>query len=92
MKTSLIDKLACPFDKHDLDLLIHKQQDDNIMEGVFTCPVCQRYYPIIHGIPIFSPDKYREEELERPLLDRWGLNLEKAEGPEGFRILLTAGK
>jgi uncharacterized protein YbaR (Trm112 family) len=88
MKTSLIDKLACPFDKHDLELQIHKQQDDNIMEGVFTCSVCQRYYPIIHGIPIFSPDEYRQEELERPLLDRWGLQLENGDSKAGFRVLL----
>ena len=59
MKTSLIKKLACPFDKKDLDLKIIRQEGDTIVEGIFTCTHCKRYYPIIYGIPIMSPDEYR---------------------------------
>lgn len=73
MKTSFLKKLACPFDKADLDLKIVKQEEDEIMEGVLTCPQCQRYFPIVYGIPIMSPDEYREKSLEQPLLKRWGL-------------------
>ncbi|HEY9005631.1 Trm112 family protein [Ohtaekwangia sp.] len=76
MKTSLLSKLACPFDKNDLELKIFKQDQDDIMEGIFTCTHCKRYYPIIYGIPIMSPDEYREKSLEHPVLHRWGLQLE----------------
>jgi uncharacterized protein len=92
MNRSLLNKLACPFDKTDLLLHIHKQQDDDILEGVFICTECQRYYPIVHGIPIFSPDEYRESRFEQPLLERWGLKLENEDKRPGFRILLPEGK
>jgi uncharacterized protein YbaR (Trm112 family) len=52
MKTSLLQKLACPFDKKDLDLKIIRQEGDSILEGIFTCTHCNRYSPIIYGIPI----------------------------------------
>ncbi|HKJ31445.1 MAG TPA: Trm112 family protein [Balneolales bacterium] len=74
MKTALLDKLCCPFDKHDLDLEIinHAKDDDSeIQEGLMTCPECNRYYPIIYGIPIMTPDEYREFALEQPVLKRW---------------------
>ncbi|HEY9049446.1 MAG TPA: Trm112 family protein [Ohtaekwangia sp.] len=76
MKISLLQKLACPFDKKDLDLKIFKQEEDNIIEGIFTCAHCNRYYPIVYGIPIMSPDEYREKTLELPVLHRWGLQLD----------------
>ena len=45
-----------------------------------TCPKCKRYYPVIYGIPIMTPDEFREKALEEPLLKKWGkletLNLE----------------
>ena len=75
MKTSLLQKLACPFDKHDLELKVFKQEQDTILEGILTCTQCNRYYPIIYGVPIMSPDEYREKSLEHPLLHRWGLQL-----------------
>lgn len=71
-----MEKLCCPFDKNDLTLQIYRQDDDgNIQEGILTCVHCQRYYPIVHGIPIMSPDEYREAALEKPLLEKWGLQL-----------------
>jgi uncharacterized protein len=72
MKRSFLLKLACPFDKHGLNIRIITQEQDEIMEGILTCTQCQRYYPIIHGIPIMSPDEYREPSLETPLLEKWG--------------------
>ncbi|RYM33068.1 hypothetical protein ERX46_13540 [Brumimicrobium glaciale] len=75
MKTSFLEKLCCPQDKSHLELQIFKQKDEEIIEGLFTCPECKRYYPIIYGIPIMTPDEYRQKELEEPLLKKWGLNL-----------------
>lgn len=69
MKRTTIDKLCCPFDKSDLKIKIIAQDlDDNIHEGVLTCDECNRYYPIINGIPIMNPDEYRELPLERAAL------------------------
>ncbi len=72
MKIKTIKKLCCPFDKADLTLTeITKDLNENIIEGFFVCSSCQRLYPIISGIPIMSPDEYREFQLEQPVLERW---------------------
>lgn len=85
MKIDFLKKLCCPFDKHDLNIQVFQQQEDEIKEGILTCFECKRYYPIVYGIPIMSPDEYRETTLELPILQRWGIqeNLEAA----AFRIL-----
>lgn len=85
MKLSLLEKLCCPQDKNELELKIFKQVEDEIIEGIFTCPDCKRYYPIVYGIPIMTPDEYRQKELENPLLNRWGLQLQEKE--ERFILL-----
>ena len=74
MKSSFLNKLCCPIDKHDLDVLIFMQDESqDIREGLLTCPQCKRYYPIIYGIPIMTPDEFREKSLEEPLLKKWGV-------------------
>lgn len=87
MRASLMDKLCCPFDKHDLTLKVFlKNESGDILEGLLSCPVCKRYYPIIYGIPIMTPDEYREKALEQPVMQRWlpehtskGFRLEEGE-------------
>ena len=72
MKIETIEKLCCPFDKNDLALkIITKDLENKIIEGVLTCKHCNRYYPIVSGIPIMSPDEYREKQLEAPLVQKW---------------------
>jgi len=72
MKQKTIEKLCCPFDKHDLQLQIFsKNIDHDIIEGLLTCASCNRKYPIIYGVPILSPDEYRQPALEKPLTDQW---------------------
>lgn len=72
MKPSLLNKLACPMDKQDLALNIFvKDTEGNIIEGLLHCKHCKRYYPIIYGLPIMSPDEYRQPALEAPLMKRW---------------------
>lgn len=69
---TIINKLCCPFDKSDLDLKpITKDEQDHIIEGILTCSTCKRIYPIISGIPIMTPDEFREKSLEEPLLKKW---------------------
>ena len=87
MSPSLIKKLCCPFDKQDLELNVFvKSTDENIIEGMLTCPHCKRYYPIAYGVPIMTPDEYRESGLETPLLERWEDKL-NGNNAEGFRLL-----
>ena len=72
MRIETIKKLCCPFDKEELSLkIITKDAGNNIIEGVLTCDYCKRYYPIISGIPIMSPDEYREKQFEAPLIEKW---------------------
>ncbi|OKL39822.1 Trm112 family protein [Pontibacter flavimaris] len=79
MNASLLNKLCCPIDKHDLNIRIFAQHEDGeIKEALLTCPACSRYYPVVYGIPIMTPDAYREKALEEPILQKWGLEI--AEG------------
>lgn len=72
MNLKTIEKLCCPFDKSDLNLTIISQEKKEIIkEGILLCESCNRVYPIITGIPIMSPDEYREFSLEKPALERW---------------------
>lgn len=79
MNTSFVEKLCCPQDKEDLQLTVFGKVDENVIEGLLTCPACRRYYPIVYGIPIMTPDDYREKALEEPLLKKWGLQLKEHE-------------
>lgn len=84
MKIETINLLCCPFDKSDLQLtIVSKDTEQNIIEGYFVCNNCKRIYPIVKGIPIMSPDEYREFKLEQPLLNRWT----KTDVSENFRLL-----
>jgi len=87
MKLSFLQKLCCPFDKQDLSIRIIKQEQEEITEGILTCEHCNRYYPIVQGIPIMSPDEYREIKLEVPLLDKWGEHLQEVtQGSTTFQL------
>ena len=88
MKQSLLSKLACPFDKGDLSIKIFEKNQEEILEGVLTCKHCQRYYPIIYGIPIMSPDEYREMSRELPLIEKWGERLLIENGSPTFRLII----
>lgn len=84
MKPGIIDKLCCPFDKAELELTIIKEDTQgNILEGFLYCKTCKRIYPIVSGIPIMSPDEYREFSLEQPLLQKWT----KGKISSNFRLL-----
>lgn len=84
MKIETIKKLCCSFDKADLELtVISKDVQENILEGMLFCNECKRIYPIVSGIPIMSPDEYREFRLEQPLLQRWTEN----KVSENFRLM-----
>ncbi|MBW8524457.1 hypothetical protein K0U91_09450 [Chryseobacterium chendengshani] len=87
MTIKTIEKLCCPFDISDLNLtIISQDKTENIIEGLLICDTCKRIYPIISGIPIMSPDEYREFKFEQPILERWKKYLEDKK-VENFRLI-----
>jgi uncharacterized protein YbaR (Trm112 family) len=78
MTKSLLQKLCCPVDKHELEVtIITETEDDEVLEALMTCPACERYFPVIYGIPVMIPDEYRDESLEAPELKKWGYKLQE---------------
>lgn len=87
MKIETIEKLCCPFDKADIVLtVIIKDTTGNIIEGLLSCYECKRIFPIVKGIPIMSPDEYREFRLEKSLFEKWKPYL-NGKSVENFRLL-----
>jgi len=74
MRLKTIEKLRCPFDKQNLELqVLVKDTEQNVLEGILTCNTCKRKYPIVYGVPIMSPDDYRQIDLEQPIMEQWKL-------------------
>ena len=58
MRRDLMDILACPMCKGDLDLKVEKENKKEILEGSLTCRKCKIDYPIEDGIPnLLPPDE-----------------------------------
>ena len=51
MKKGLIEILACPQCKGDLELKISEEKSGEIWTGFLNCKACQQRYPIDEGIP-----------------------------------------
>jgi uncharacterized protein YbaR (Trm112 family) len=63
MKIDLMEILACPICKNDvLELIVIKQNDEEVETGLISCSKCSRYYPIKKTIPIMLPDDLRKKE------------------------------
>jgi SAM-dependent methyltransferase len=53
MKRRLIDYLACPACRGELQLEVGLEVGEEIEEGRLLCLACREGYPILHGIPRF---------------------------------------
>jgi len=84
MKKELMEILACPIDKADLELIILEEEKEEVKTGVLVCKQCARWYPIIDTVPELLPDARREEKREKAFLKDWAHKL----APE----ILRAGK
>ncbi len=60
MKRDLLNILACPVCKGDLDVEVF-EEDDEIISGKLICKRCHAEYPIEDGIPNMLPPNLREE-------------------------------
>lgn len=59
MKQELMDILACPICKGDLELNVTEEADE-IIAGTLYCRKCDERYPIEDGIPNMLPPDLRE--------------------------------
>ena len=60
VKEDLLDIICCPLDKHDLELTIESESEDEVMAGTLVCTECGEEYPIEDGIPNLLPPDMRE--------------------------------
>lgn len=87
MTRSLLEKLCCPMDKHELHVdIITKTEEGEIVEALMNCPHCHRYFPVVYGIPILIPDEYRDKSLEAPMLKKWGVQLKDSTEEVSFLL------
>lgn len=59
MKRDLMDILACPLCKGDLQLTVKREEGGEILEGGLHCPKCREEFPIDDGIPNLLPPDMR---------------------------------
>ena len=59
MKKSLMDILACPVCKGELELKIEAEDEDEVITGSLFCGKCDETYPIEDAIPNLLPPQMR---------------------------------
>ncbi len=59
MKKDLMEILCCPICKSDLELIVKKEQDSEVLDGTLHCKKCNENYPIEDGIPNLLPPELR---------------------------------
>ncbi|RLG20573.1 Trm112 family protein [Methanosarcinales archaeon] len=61
MKRWLMEILACPLCKGELELRVERTEGEEIVEGALICKKCDTTYPIQDGIPNMLPPELRKE-------------------------------
>ena len=61
MKRELMDVLACPMCKGDLQLNVTEEDGVEIVSGSLYCPACNVYCPIEDTIPNLLPPEIEEK-------------------------------
>ena len=59
MKRELMDILACPVCKGELELRVETEEESEIIVGSLTCHQCDETYPIEDAIPNMLPPNMR---------------------------------
>ena len=58
MKKELMDILACPVCKGELELKVDEENETEVVTGSLYCRKCDVNYPIVDTIPnLLSPDQ-----------------------------------
>ncbi len=61
MKKDLMEILACPVCKGDLELIVESEDGDDVINGSLNCAACNESYPIEESIPNLLPPDLRRE-------------------------------
>ena len=59
MKRELMDILACPVCKGELELKVVAERGDEVVTGSLVCHKCDETYPIDDAIPNLLPPEMR---------------------------------
>ncbi len=59
MRRRLLEILACPRCKGDLDVEVAEENEEEILTGKLICRSCGEVYPIEDGIPNMLPPELR---------------------------------
>ncbi len=62
MKRELMDILACPVCKGELELRVETEEENEIITGSLICHQCDETYPIEYAIPNMLPPNMRNTE------------------------------
>jgi uncharacterized protein YbaR (Trm112 family) len=60
MRRKLLEILACPICKSDLDVEVEEEDEEEIISGKLICRKCELEYPIEDGIPNMLPPELRK--------------------------------
>jgi len=60
MKKELMDILACPVCKGELELSVEEEKEQEVVTGSLYCPRCDVRYPIVDTIPNLLPPDQRD--------------------------------
>ena len=56
MRREMMEVLACPVCKGQLELVVEQEEDEEVVTGRLICHVCNETYPIEDSIPnLLSP-------------------------------------
>lgn len=65
MRKDLMDILACPMCKGDLELTVDDEEGEEVVKGSLFCKKCDERYPIDDGIPnLLPPDLRKQAEAQ----------------------------
>jgi len=59
MRRKLLEILACPRCKAELDVEVDEENEEEIISGKLICKECKTVYPIEDGIPNMLPPELR---------------------------------
>ena len=59
MRRDLMEILACPVCKGELELTVEKEEGEEIITGSLRCTQCSEVYPIEDAIPNLLPPDLR---------------------------------
>ncbi len=61
MKKDLMDILACPMCKGELELAVEEENEKEVITGSLYCGKCDERYPITDAIPNLLPPDLRDQ-------------------------------